>query len=856
MIAAPARSTTKRPAAAQLGDKAACLARLRKLGIPVPEAFVLGRDHFDRFVRENRLDALLAKQHLDLECPATFSAAAEVMRQAVERATIPPPTLNQLRKAWFAKAPGAWIVRSSAVGEDSDTDSFAGQLDSVLDVRSFDQLEHALRRCWGSYWSARALFYQHARGRRLAGMGVVVQRMIDATLGGVLFTRSPSDPDAQLIEYVHGHPGELVAGAVEPQRMLVRRGQTIEADPFAELLELGERLERALGSPQDIEWVLDRAGKLWIVQSRPITARKPARQVFSNVNVNENYPRPLSPLLYSIATEAYEHYFRNLGRTLGVREAVLEQIEQPLRHCVGVHGARLYYNLSNIHRAIAAAPFGRALAAAFDGFVGVDDEGHRAGPVVVPQTRTRWRDAVRIVGASVRAFRSLPARVARFEARVDDYAARTKAPARQSIEQLHARMLEFLDIRLHRWADAALADLAATLSYAWLRWTLRRSLGRDAAEQLPQALLLAVPQVERVSAGPIEGVWALSRLARADASLREVFARLSDHDPEQVLATIRATPRYHRFCEALDEYLRDWGFRISGELMLTTESYVERPAALLPVIASYLDVEGPSPEASTELQANRRDQTIAKVHRQLCWRWRWMFDRALRATQRGIRYRERARLHQALLYCRLRAVVRELGRKLAAQGRLCHADDLLFLSWREIDEWLGGHAMFPDSILELVELRRRAHATLSSQRPPDSVRLPIGEYLATTPKPERGDDGATLVGVGVAGGRVTGVARVLEDLSEASAFRPGDCLVTRQTDPGWAPLFFLAKGLVMERGGMLSHGAIVAREFGIPGVIAVPDATRILRSGERIEIDGDRGLVRRLDQGTEQGVGR
>ncbi len=215
----------------------------------------------------------------------------------------------------------------------------------------------------------------------------------------------------------------------------------------------------------------------------------------------------------------------------------------------------------------------------------------------------------------------------------------------------------------------------------------------------------------------------------------------------------------------------------------------------------------------------------------------------------AIGYRERARLKQALLYSRLRAVVRALGERLREAGELDAADDLLFLTWREIDAWLSGHSMFPGGVGELVALRRREHAALAETRPPDTIELAQGVYL--DPEPDAADaagpdgDAQELLGVGVAGGKVRACARVMTDLSEQGAFERGDALVTRQTDPGWAPLFFLAKGLVMERGGMLSHGAIVAREFGIPGVIAVPDATRIIESGETIEIDGDRGRVRR-----------
>ncbi|MFV8753665.1 PEP/pyruvate-binding domain-containing protein [Nannocystaceae bacterium ST9] len=841
----------------RVGGKAANLARLIGLALPVPEGLVVEREVFDRFVALNRLDAALAEQTLALDDPASFTRAAAAMQALVDQATIPPECWSALLAAWPGE--GAWIVRSSALGEDSEADSFAGQLDSVLEVRTPAQLERALRICWGSYWSARSLFYQRARGRRLRGMGVIVQRMIDPARGGVLFTRSPSDPEAIAIEYVEGHPAELVAGAVDPLRASFARDHAPPAE-FAELAAIGLRLERALGGPQDVEWVIDRAGQLWIVQSRAITtspgspASRGPTQVFSNVNVNENYPRPISPLLYSIAGEAYEHYFRNLGRLLGVRESVLASIEHPLRHCVGVHGARLYYDLTHIHACIRAAPFGSQLAAAFDGFVGVDEEGGRAPSMKASggETPSTTTDLIRVLVIATRSLASLPRRLPRFEARVDRWVADIDAlgelaSADVTIADLLARFRGFLDIRFHQWADASLADLAATLAYALLRRILARSLGPTAAQRLPQTLLLAIPDV--VSSGPIEGLWALSRIARADVELRDGFTRLATRDPEALLAQIRTHDRHAEFRRAFDDYLRDWGYRISGELMLTTRSYLEQPAALLPVLAPYLELEGPSPCETTAAQAERRDRVVAEVRGRLGFGWRFAFDRALRMTQRAIGYRERARLKQALLYSRLRMLIRRLGERLHAEHRLAAPDDLLFLSWREIDDWLGGHAMFPALTGELIVLRRREHARLSEQRPPDSVRLPVGTYLEGSPIESEFDrDAEVLTGVGVAGGRAIGPARVLEDLADADQFRRGDCLVTRQTDPGWAPLFFLAKGLVMERGGMLSHGAIVAREFGIPGVIAVPDATRILRSDQAIEVDGDLGRVRRLDQ--------
>lgn len=838
------------------GGKAATLARLIALGVAVPEGVVVGCAAFEQFVAEHQLDTLAAAQTLALDDPTSFTRAAQVLEARVSAAALPSELERELAELALA-LPGPWIVRSSALGEDSSSDSFAGQLDSILDVRTPAQLADALRRCWASYWSARALFYQHARARRLRGMGVIIQRMITPVRGGVLFSRAPDDPDTIAIEYVEGHPAALVGGEVDPLRLAVPRGTTPAHEPFLSLVATAMRIEQALGGPQDIEWVVERSDSgdaLWIVQSRPITTPPPspkpsaaAKQVFSNVNVNENYPRPISPLLYSIAREAYEHYFRSIGRLLGVREDVLDTIEQPLRHCVGVHGARLYYNLTNIHRCIRAAPQGARLTAAFDGFVGVDDEGRTSARTSVERSRDSLRDLVRVAWVSTRSFLALPRRLARFEARVRTYVGEGPPLEQATVPELLARVHGFLDIRFRRWSDAALADVAASLAFAWLRWTLARTCGPEAAKQLPQSLLLAIPNV--VSAGPVEGVWDLSRLARADPALRDAFARLAAHEPERLLGELRSDPRHAAFMHALDDYLRAFGFRVSGELMLTTRSHADDPAALLRLLGPYVEREGPSPRESTRQQAQRRDAAIAEVHARLPLRWRPIFAAALRATQRAIGGRERARLEQARLYAHFRAVVRALGRVLHEQGRLAQADDLLYLTWRELDEWLSGSAMFAATLPELLALRRREHARLSALTPQGTVQLGVGDYLDAGPaSPSAIDhDAHTLQGVGVAGGRVEGPARVLVDLSEQGSFRAGDCLVTRQTDPGWAPLFYLAKGLVMERGGMLSHGAIVAREFGIPGVIAVPDATAILREGERIEVDGDQGRVRRLE---------
>jgi pyruvate,water dikinase len=225
----------------------------------------------------------------------------------------------------------------------------------------------------------------------------------------------------------------------------------------------------------------------------------------------------------------------------------------------------------------------------------------------------------------------------------------------------------------------------------------------------------------------------------------------------------------------------------------------------------------------------------------------------LKWTQRAIQLRERARLKQALLYSRLRRVALALGTGLASRGRLAHADDIFFLTFEEVDSLASGSEMFPDHVAELVALRRRAHAELGRTTPPDALHLDAGAYLdpapGTAPTSAAGEVHGHLAGVGACGGSTTGRAAILLDVTESHRLTAGDILVTRQTDPGWGPIFPLISGLVIERGGMLSHGAIIAREFGIPSVVGVKDATRLIAHGGSVTVDGDRGLVHVLAGG-------
>jgi pyruvate,water dikinase len=278
------------------------------------------------------------------------------------------------------------------------------------------------------------------------------------------------------------------------------------------------------------------------------------------------------------------------------------------------------------------------------------------------------------------------------------------------------------------------------------------------------------------------------------------------------------------------------------------------------VLKGYAALDGESPAAAREIQAQEREIETQRVRRSLSARkllgvLPWPHGGTatgvvLRWTQRAIALRERARLKQSLLYSRCRRVILRIGEELAARGVLGQTEDVFMLTHQELDALLSGGLLLPGACGALVALRRRELERISRLAPPESMALPRGAWFtgcvddhAVAPA----DDRDVLTGTGACGGTVTARATVLADVTESGRLHPGDILVARQTDPGWAPLFFMVRGLVMERGGMLSHAAIIAREYGIPTVVGVRGATTRITSGKTVTIDGDAGSVRLLD---------
>ncbi len=870
---------------AEFGEKACRLAEMQHLGYPVPEGVVIAGSFFSEIVHQPELRSFIdtSIQGLTIEDLTEIAGAANRIATRISEICFPKTFtehLAEMTSELLNRGPVA--VRSSACGEDSNDAAFAGQLDTFLGITTLPDLRDAILRCWASYWSHRAITYQLARNSKLQSMGVIIQQQVDAKYSGVMFTRNVQNPATHqlVIEYCQGLGEQLVCGQITPVSLIIDpQGNRIQADrgksntgderksvadatpldPISihQLVKAGRELETQFDHPQDIEWSLNQENEIQILQSRPITTMtKPERGViWSNANVNENFPDPICPLLYSIASRGYYHYFRGMAVAFGVAPSRIDAMEYPLRNIIGTHAGRMYYNLSNIHAVLRAVPFGEFLADSFNQFVGSESTTrNRDSPSWKSLSHGKFaelREAVAIMRNAMKRFRNLESGIARFEATIDAFA-KDSEPAH--LPELDSQTLlslwrRFITIRGH-WTDAAMADAASMIHYRLTGVFLAKEFTSEQDRAMVNRLLSGLCDI--VSGLPTEKLWNLSRSIRKHEALCKAFVNES---PEQIWHTIESEESLSEISTELKDFLDNWGYRCSGELMLTTACYQELPSTLMPVLASYVQLDGPSPQEHLKTQQQLREQATQSILKELQQKWLLRFlpfprkshlaSWLLRSTQRSVACRERARLKQALLYSRLRQIALAIGQQLTQQNHLESRDDIFYLTYEEVEDLLCGGSMLPSSTANMALLRRSELETLGQFTPPDRLELPPGQFW----QPERFEtdmghpDHEWNDGIGVSGGKIVGRAVVLTSPDQFAEVSRGDILVTRQTDPGWGPILFLVRGLVMERGGMLSHGAILAREYGIPTAVGIEKATKRIKTGDTIEVDGDRGRV-------------
>ena len=829
------------------GGKAVNLAELIGAGFPVPDGFCVGTPAYAQAADTAGIAALLDGPDL----PARA-------RDALLATPIPDDVAAAVTAAYLALGEGAPVaVRSSATAEDLPGASFAGQQDTYLNVVGVAALLDAVRRCWASLWTDRAVAYRADAGIPHAGtqLAVVVQRMVDARAAGVLFTADPISGrrSRSVLDAAAGLGDAVVSGAVDPDHWVVD-GRAITSGPPAgcltdrqvrDLVELGRRVEAHFGAPQDIEWALDGEGTLWLTQSRAITTlypvpppRRPGLRVHLNASLAQGLTRPITPMGLSA--------FRVIGASLAelATGRPVDPMDGPAGF--GIAGDRAFIDITAALR----NPVGRKAVPAVFGVMearsAVVVRGLLAAEPSLAPSRSTLPGAVAFARPVLRILLRyrVPALIAL--GLVRPAAARKVVAARGA--QLRARLAEPVTgdaharlahvVTLLRAIPPIMPRTVPAAAGGFLALGLaRRVAGPDFDAQAVHEVLRGLPH--NVTTDMDLELWALAtRLDQAST------AALHDATPAELAGRFHARALPPVLQRELAAFLAEHGHRTAAEIDLGMPRWSDNPTQVLGSLANYLRITEPAdhPDARFARGAAAAEAAVAQVVGRVRQRSRvraWVTGLALRRTRQLAGMRETHKDYLVRVLAHARAQLAILGAELAGRGRLAAADDVFFLELREVAAALDGvdqRGLVADRRAEYDRELRRRHiprVLLSDGTEPEAEHA--GQIGGPAPE-------GALVGTPASAGTVTGIVRVVLDPADAH-LEPGEILVAPSTDPGWTPLFLTAGGLVMEMGGSNSHGAVVAREYGIPAVVGVPDATGRLRTGQTVTVDGAAGTV-------------
>ena len=751
-------------------------------------------------------------------------------------------------------------VRSSAVGEDGEELSFAGQFASWLDVAARD-VPARVADCLASAGAGGVRRYLDAHGAPATPvvMNVVVQRMVDAEMSGVVFTADPRGLLNETVVTVGRGRGDDVVGNRVPTTTYHRNttdGQSyfetaegaplLDRDTLDAVVDLGRRAREVLGRHVDVEFAVEAgSAAIRVLQARPITTLADGPVVtLDNSNIVESYPGITLPLTASFVAQAYHGVFRGLVLRVARDERVAESFEPVLREMVACSSGRMYYRLDNWYRLLRLLPMSGRIIPVWQDMLGVGNRelvGVDAGPVG-PSDPTPLR-RLRTYLAVVREFLGTPRGMRRLET---EFTAVRDLFAERIADDLDTAALHGLYREIERrllrgWDVTLLNDLHAFVFTGLVRARLRGRVAdpRAAVTELVSGI---------ADLASMEPVRAMAGLA-AEAPVEELAAIGTEDRAAAYLAGEGDFPR------RLRDYVERYGDRYLEELKLESPTFRTDPLLLLRTLVGYRSAAG-RPAGSLPGSA---DADPARAVRGPLTRW------LVRRAARGIEYRESSRLNRARVYGMVRTIFLRVGANLAREGRIASAADVFWLTTEEAfaagatgPERAGtgaGAGAVPGEDLKRVVARRKADHEVFRRLPAFSrlvfAGAPFDRHHANVDAVDVAEPGDDLLrGVPVSGGVVRGRVRVVRDPRHAVG-GDAEILVTPMTDPGWVFLLTTALGVISERGSLLSHTSIVARELGVPSVVGVRGVTGRLRDGDLVELDGDRGLVRILDRGTD-----
>lgn len=791
-----------------------------------------------------KADSLLRLQQMGM-CVPPFSVVPDVFfRETAEEAW------ESELAALCAHLPDdvRYAVRSSAAGEDGADHSFAGQFETILRVEKAE-LPAMICRCYRSQENASAAAYCAARSHWAeTKMHVIVQQQVEADCAGVLFSANPQGILNETVISVGFGTGEGVVNGSAPVTTYYynRTDERYYAVPEADapalteeqigvLLAVCKRLEEEKGGYHDVEFAFAR-GKLFVLQCRPITTLSgDAPLVMDNSNIVESYPGLSLPLTVSFVEEAYYGVFRGVAARVLKSDRTLALYESTLQNMIGSVNGRIYYKISNWYSILKVLPFSDKIIPVWQEMMGVrckqaDGAENRQSPL--RRIRTYLNSAWELL-AVPRNMKKLNVRFSEVETLFQQ-----GFPQADSIPALAALYQRISDQVLCGWEVTLLNDMYAFIYTALLKSALRPVCEDRCAEEANR-FITGISNIESMK--PIRALLSLAVQCRAE-ELMQTLSQLSDDAAAQ--CWIEQTDS--DFARGCMDYIARYGDRAPEELKLETVTYRQSPLQLIRQILEYArDAEWL--HTATEQLGTDRTEVNAEIL-SVCSPWRRCMVRACsKRAARGIGNREISRLNRTRIYGMVRRIFLRAGEICCRQGNL---DEIRDVFWLRKEEIFRGDAARYRAIIHA----RKAEYEHFRLLPPASrivfEKEPFDKHHQAVNQQTVSCDERTLQGTACSNGIAEGTALVLENPFDVKGAE-GCILIARMTDPGWVFLLATAKGIVSEKGSLLSHTAIISRELNIPAAVGVADACARIRTGDQIRLDGTKGTVTILSRKEE-----
>ncbi len=883
-----------------VGGKAANLGKLIKYGFQVPDGIIITTNVYDQFIENNGLKEDITKELdlIDYSDINTIEKTAKNIQESIRKALLPPQLTKFILNNERIDKLSPIAIRSSATAEDLPTASFAGQQETFLNVHEKNQILHYIKECFASLWSTRTIVYrnQHKIPQETVKLAIILQMMISGVSAGVIFTQSPFSPnkDDILIESTQGLGESLVSGQISPDQFSIRRREiqskesfeiisreithkefifkngevgiekiplsveeqtepSISDEQVLHLADISKKIENSFGSPQDIEWVYSSENILYITQSRPITTTQLAinqkdATFWTRGYADDYWNDPTSPLFFDLlGTQLKLIVNTELNSIMGY-----PKISDELLY---LHHSHVYFNLETLMRKVEyeIPPFIRT-----DDVLNYFPEGSgvygkktvrkmpfRLGKRIISELRVILHDnANGSILNTAKTYQKWTEEefwpfCKEFDSLLSKYVKKGKITT----------IIELGDTLEHKMAShfrmvrygIPVHNIGMNLLSTYL---LTRFIGKDLARGLYPIL--------------ISGLWhkasetneQVQNLAAKGFSYPKLLHLIQNNESVKLYSILKNNhedARVKAFIDSLEEFLQLYGDRGFAREMCYPR-WREDPSYVLDQIKGLVNDQKVDTNMLKTQSMKRRQRVEGFVaYRIRSTRFGFLkykfFHTVLNLARKYIIFRENQRYNLDKWITRNRNLYLEIGKDMVVKGYLNDPTDIFFLYKREIQKILSHSINIkPQKLLRIIQNRKDDFKKYEFAIPPKFLHG-LREFDDPISK---SDNKYIFKGIPASHGTITARTLILTDIRQVSSVKAGDILIVPKTDPGWTPIFAKIGGLITETGGILSHGAVVSREYGIPSVTNVINACTIFKSGMTVRIDGTKGIVKIL----------